>query len=114
MSSRIASCKTHLTPSPSHRRLDVLVVAEQILGVVLLLELRQPLIVRAVGRPDLFYALVALLPDVVDIDATSDVGPQGLPQVSGPADVDCRLPRIQPLGEEEQVIQVSLSRLNYQ
>src|SRR5215471_14261560 len=85
-----------------HRRFDVLVVAEQIRWIVLLLQPRQTLVVGAIGRPDLVCTLVSLLTDVVDIDPSSGVRPQYLPQLSGPVDVALRLPRVQPLGDEEQ------------
>src|SRR5262244_3829599 len=60
---------------PLHRCLDVLVVPEQIRGVVLPLQLHQTLVVGAVGCPDLVGAVFFLTPDVVDVDPASGVGP---------------------------------------
>ena len=67
-----ASCLNHLgSPRrgfPLDRRLDVLVMTEQILWVVLLLQRRQPLVVDTVGCPDLVCSVFFLAPDVVDVD----------------------------------------------
>ena len=64
---------------PLHCWLDILVVAEQIRWIVFLLQLRQTLVVGAVGRPDLVGAVFFLAPDMVEVDSTSSVGLQGLP-----------------------------------
>ena len=57
-------------------------MAEQIHGVVLLLQLRQTLVVGAVGRPDLVCALVGLL-----TDDPAEVLEEGA-QVTASADAD--------------------------
>src|SRR5262245_25566940 len=72
-------------------RLDVLIVAKQIRGVVLRLQCYQTRIVGAVGRPDLVGTVFVLASDVVDANPTSGAGPQGLPQLPGPAHVALRL-----------------------
>ena len=74
-------------------------------GVVLLLQLRQPRVVGAVGRPDLVGPIFFLSPHVVDIDPSGGIGPQRLPQLPSPVHMSLRLRRVQPLGDEDQIIE---------
>src|ERR1700730_2233182 len=67
----------------SARRFDVRVEAEEIVGVVRLLQRRQPLIISAVGCGD---ALLVVLAEVVDVDAAGE-GLQCAPAVAGPPDI---------------------------
>src|SRR5262245_24202491 len=57
-----------------HRRLYVLVVAEQVVWVVLLLERGETLIVVAVRCPDPVSSVVFFTPDVVDIESAGGIG----------------------------------------
>src|SRR5207244_10237537 len=60
-------------------------------------------VVGDVGVPDWIGPVVFLAPNIVDVDPTGAVGPQGLPQLPRPADVALRLRRVEPLGDEDQV-----------
>ena len=54
---------------PLHRWFDVLVVAEQVGGIVLVLQGDQALVALAIGRPDQVCTFLDFTPDVVDVYA---------------------------------------------
>src|SRR2546423_14537888 len=112
MASVSCSCATELAPMigmvmaftqrpiissavPSHRRLDILVEAEQVRRVVLVLQGDQPFVlVGAIGRSD-----PILVPpiQVVDVGRLAFIWSHRLPEVSRPPDVLLGLRRVGPL-----------------
>jgi hypothetical protein len=52
-----------------HRRFDVLVVAEQVRGIVPVLQVDEPIVIPSEGGPDAIGPLLDLETDVIDIIA---------------------------------------------
>src|SRR5437867_11806006 len=84
------------TPLRSHRRLDVLVEAEEVVRIILLLERHQPGVVLAVGALGPLPTLVA---PVVHIHPAPPARLPRRPQPPRPAGV---APRISPVGPAPQ------------
>src|SRR5215208_8264694 len=75
---------------------DVVVEVEDVGGVVAALDLAQPLVVGAVGRPDGVVALVVA--EVVEPPAGRQMRPEALVRLAGPADVGVGAGRVGPHG----------------
>ena len=58
---------------PLHRWFDVLVVAEQVGGIVLVLQGDQALVALAIGRPDQVCTFLDFTPDVIDVYAAAQL-----------------------------------------
>src|SRR6476620_9825021 len=72
----------------SGSRQDILVVPEEIAGVVFLLYLGQSRVVRAIGRADGVRAVLGLEADCVYVDATRRVGRERLAHPTRPGEMD--------------------------
>src|SRR5437016_119605 len=77
---------------PSHRRLDILVEAEQVRWVELVLQFDQPFVLcGAVGCLDAVFALTA---QVVDIDGLGRERLHSFPEAARPADIRLSIRRV--------------------
>src|SRR6185369_10862209 len=79
-------------PSRSGRRRDVRIQAEEVVGVVLLLERGQPFIARPIAAANPVLVIVA---QIVHVGGPGRERLQGLPEVAGPADMDFGFRRVQ-------------------
>src|SRR6266851_1427243 len=89
---------------PLDRRLDVLVVAEQVSWVVLVLQSHQLLVIRPITRLDPDCPFLRFLPQAVDVFAAARERLYRLRQPACPADVTLRCPGVEPDGDNDQEI----------
>lgn len=97
-----SDAKRYSDHSHGDSRLDVLIEAEQVRGIICVLQGHQPRIGRfAVRGLDPVDSLISL---VVDIDLARGKGLHRLPEPSHPADVLVILPRVAPYPHDQHVI----------
>src|SRR5713101_4269549 len=81
---------------PLHKWFDVRVEAEEVVGVVLLLQCCQPLVVGAVGDANPVLVIAA---EVIDVGTTGE-GLQRPPEVAGPRNVLVGVRCVEPLRDD--------------
>src|SRR5215469_8522803 len=86
-----------LVRSLSNRGFDVLVQSKQVGRVVLVLQRDKPSVVVAVGGP---YPRRFLRVQMIDVNFTGREGLHGRPELTGPLDMTCRFPSIEPLRDD--------------
>ena len=77
---------------PSHRRLDILVEAEQVRWVVLVLQLDQASVVGPIGIPDPLGPVI--IAQVIHVHTVRQMRPYRVEELARPADVTVRVCRI--------------------
>src|SRR5262245_62735997 len=87
---------------PLHRGPNVLVVAEQVRGVVLVLQGDQPFIVLSEGGPDPVHTLLGLSAQDIDVATPHDEGFHRLRRLAYPPDMALRPTRVPPVREDSQ------------
>jgi hypothetical protein len=85
-------------------RLNILVQAEEVRRIVLILQSRQPIVVRPISCP---HTLISLLTEIVDIHRFLQMGLHGLEERLCPSDVFLTRGRIFPLRLDGEVKLVS-------
>src|SRR5262245_49965747 len=87
-----------------HRGPNVLVMAEQVRGVVLVLQGDQPCIVLSEGGPDPVNPLLSLSAQDIDVATPHEEGFHRLRRLAYPPHMSLRPPRVQPGGHEDQLV----------
>ena len=74
----------HLTTQTLHRRLNILVMTEQVRRIVFVLQSHEPLVIRPSGGLDALRPLVGLKADLIDVVAAGREGADYLRQLAHP------------------------------
>src|SRR5919201_162482 len=89
----------------SHHRPDVLIMAEQIRRIILLLQGRQPPVIRPIGGLDALRTLLGLDAHLGDVNPAAAEGLHHLRQIAGPADVLSICRRVKPTRQAAPLVQ---------